>query len=154
MTLGHTLLDHGLDGLVDVVVLVLAGNHWVDLASGGALNAVNSVLVGSPLLGEASLNLVVVAVLVAAVLNGDNVGVVLLRKNLAVKHGLLSGVVVILVNLLVDGGGVLLVLLPLDGLVLHSRSNLLVDGGVVLSRLGHEVLDGCLGGFHYDELFS
>ena len=148
----RTLLNYGLDSLVDVVVLVLACNNRVDLAGGGTLNAVNGVLVSSPLLGEASLNLVVATMLVAAVLNRDDVGVVLCGKDLTVEHGLLSGVVVVLVNLLVDGGGVLLVLLPLDSLVLNSRCDLLVDSGVVLSRLGHEVLDGSLSRFHCEVL--
>jgi hypothetical protein len=145
-----TLLDHRLDGLVDVVVLVLAGNDRCDVASGGTLNPLDGVAVGSTLLCEAGLNLVVVAVLVAAVLDGDDVVVVLLGEDLTVEHGLLGGVVVVLVNLLVDGGDVLLVLLPLDGLVLDSRGDLLVNGGVVLTRLGHEVLDGGLSRVHFD----
>jgi hypothetical protein len=145
-----TLLDHGLDGLVNVVVLVLASNDGSDLAGGGTLDLLDGVDVGGTLLGKTSLNLVVVAVLVAAVLNGDDVGVVLGGENLLVKDGLLGGVVVVLVNLLVDGGDVLLVLLPLDGLVLDGRSDLLVNGGVVVSGLGHEVLNGGLGRVHCD----
>jgi hypothetical protein len=146
----RTLLDHRLDGLVDMVVLVLASDNGCDVAGGGTLNSLDGVAVGGALLCEASLNLVVVAVLVAAVLDGDDVVVVLLGEDLFVEHRLLSGVVVVLVNLLVDGGDVLLVLLPLDSLVLDSRGDLLVDGGVVLTRLGHEVLDGGLGGVHFD----
>jgi hypothetical protein len=145
-----TLLDHGLDGLVDVVVLVLASNNGCDVAGGGTLDSLDSVTVSGTLLCEASLNLVVATVLVAAVLDGDDVVVVLLGEDLLVEHRLLSGVVVVLVNLLVDGGDVLLVLLPLDSLVLDSRGDLLVDGGVVLTRLGHEVLDGGLGRVHFD----
>jgi len=144
------LLDHGLDSLVDVVVLVLASDNRSDLAGGGTLNLLGGGFVASTLLGEASLDLVVATVLVAAVLNGDDVGVVLSGKNLLVDDRLLSGVVVVLVNLLVDGRDVLLMLLPLDSLVLNGRSDLLVDSGVVLTRLGHEVLDGGLSGIHYD----
>jgi len=143
-----TLLDHGLDGLVDVVVLVLACNNGCDLAGGSTLNPLGGVDITGTLLGEASLNLVIAAVLVAAVLDGDDVLVVLGRKNLLVDDGLLGGVVVVLVNLLVDGGDVLLVLLPLDSLVLDGRSDLLVNGGVMVSRLGHEVLHGGLGRVH------
>lgn len=150
-----TLLDHGLDSLVNVVVLVLACNDRGDLASGSALDLLDGVAVGSALLGKTSLDLVVVAVLVAAVLNGNDVLVVLGRKNLLVEDRLLGGVVVILVDLLVDGRDVLLVLLPLDGLVLDGRSNLLVNSGVVVSRLGHEVLNGGLGRVHCDlDLFG
>ena len=155
---GLTLLDHRLDGLVDVVVLVLASNNGCDVAGGGTLDSLDGVTVLGTLLCKASLNLVVAAVLVAAVLDGDDVVVVLLGEDLTVEHGLLSGVVVVLVNLLVDGGDVLLVLLPLNGLVLlplnglvlDSRSDLLVNGGVVLTRLGHEVLDGGLSRVHFD----
>ena len=145
-----TLLDHRLDGLVDVVVLVLASNNGCDVAGGGTLDSLDGVTVLGTLLCKASLNLVVAAVLVAAVLDGDDVVVVLLREDLLVEHRLLGGVVVVLVNLLVDGGDVLLVLLPLNGLVLDSRSDLLVNGGVVLTRLGHEVLDGGFSRVHFD----
>lgn len=148
--LNGLLLDHGLDSLVDVVVLVLACNDGGDLASSLAFSPLGGVDVAGALLGETSLDLVVVAVLVAAVLNGDDVGVVLGRKNLLVDDRLLGGVVVVLVNLLVDGGDVLLVLLPLDSLVLDGRGDLLVNSGVVVARLGHEVLDGSLGGIHCD----
>ena len=152
---GLTLLDHRLDGLVDVVVLVLASNNGCDVAGGGTLDSLDGVTVLGTLLCKASLNLVVAAVLVAAVLDGDDVVVVLLGEDLTVEHGLLSGVVVVLVNLLVDGGDVLLVLLPLDGLVLDGRGDLLVNSSVVLTRLGHEVLDGGLGRVHCDvDLFG
>ena len=148
--LNSLLLDHGLDSLVDVVVLVLACNDGGDLASSLAFNPLGGVDVAGALLGKTSLDLVVVAVLVAAVLNGDDVGVVLGRKNLLVDDRLLGGVVVVLVNLLVDGGDVLLVLLPLDSLVLDGRGDLLVNSGIVVARLGHEVLDGSLGRIHCD----
>jgi len=134
---------------VNVVVLVLAGNNRCDVAGSRALNPLDGVTVASTLLGKAGLNLVVVAVLVAAVLDRDDVVVVLFGEDLLVDHGLLGGVVVVLVNLLVDGGNVLLVLLSLDSLVLDSRGDLLVNSGVVLTRLGHEVLDGGFGGVHF-----
>lgn len=146
--LNGLLLDDGLDGLMNVVVLVLASHHRVDVAGGLALVTLSGVNVASSLGSQALLDVVVAAMLVAAVLDWDNVGVVLLGKDLAVRHRLLGGVVVVLVNLLVDGGGVLLMLLPLDALVLHSRGNLLVNSGVVVTRLGHEVLDGGLGRVH------
>lgn len=96
------------------------------------------------------LDLLGLIMLEAAVLHGDNVVVVLLGKNLAVLDWLHAGVVVVLVNLLVDCGDNLLTLLTLDGLVNHSGSDLLVDGGVVMAGLGHEVFDGCLCGIHCD----
>ena len=95
--------------------------------------------------GETLLDLGVVAVLERAVLNGGKVVVVLLGENLTVLDGLDGSVVVVLVNLLVDGSLDLLVLLELMALVGDSGSDLLVDSGVVVSRLGHEFLNGGLG---------
>jgi hypothetical protein len=146
----QTLLDDRLDSFVDVVMLVLASDNRGDLAGSLALNLLGGVDVASPLLCETSINLVFATVLVTAVLDGDDVSVVLLREYLLVDHRLLSGVVVILVNLLVDSGYVLLVLLLLNCLVLHSRVDLLVDSGVVLTRLGHQPFNGGFGGIHCD----
>lgn len=129
---------------------MLARNDGSDLAGSLAINFFGGVDVAGALLSKTSLNLVVVAVLVAAVLNRDNVGVVLGRKNLLVDDGLLGGMVVILVNLLVDGGNILLMLLSFDSLVLDGRGDLLVNSGVVVTRLGHEVLNGSLSRIHCD----
>ena len=64
--------------------------------------------------------------------------------------GLNGTVVVVLVYLLVDRGLNFLVCVRLNDLVLDSRSNSLVDGCVVVSRLGHEVSDSCLSLIHGD----
>jgi len=137
------LLNNGLDGLVDVVVDVLASkgrSDGVGVAS-GTLDALISELSGLGL--QAVSNLAVVAVLELAVLNGTKVVVVLLREDLAVLDRLDGGVVVVLVNLLVDGGGDLLVLGRSDGLVENSGCNALVDGGVVVTSLGPvEIVSG------------
>jgi hypothetical protein len=85
------------------------------------------------------------------VLDGNNVDVVLLREHLLIDRRLLSGVVVVLVNLLVDSGDIMLVLLLLNSLVLHNRGNLFVNNGVVLTRLGHDSFDGSLSGVHCDD---
>jgi hypothetical protein len=88
---------------------------------------------------------------VNAVLDGNDVDVVLLREYLLVDHQLLNGVVVVLVNILVDSGDILLVLLLLKSLVLHSKGNLFVNSGVVLTRLGRDSLDDGLGGVYCDD---
>ena len=130
------LVDNGLDGLVDVVVDVLTAD------GGGNRLGVDSLDLGalvselSGLSGEALLDLGVVAVLERAVLDGGKVVVVLLGENLTVLDGLDRGVVVVLVNLLINGSLDLLVLLELMALVGDSGSDLLVDSGVVVSRLG------------------
>jgi len=61
--------------------------------------------------------------------------VVLLWQGLLVVDWLLRGVVVVLVNLLVDGSRFTLVLLSYNRLVLDSRCDGLVHTGVVLAIL-------------------
>ena len=69
-------------------------------------------------------------------LDRDDVVVVLLLKLDNILDGLDGGVVVVLVHLLVNGGLHILVLGAVDGLVDDGRGDLLVDGGVVVTRLG------------------
>jgi len=148
--LNGLLVDNGLDGLVDVVVDVLTAD------GGGNGLGVDSLDLGAlvsklgSLGSKALLDLGVVAVLERAVLDSGKVVVVLLGENLTVLDGLDRGVVVVLVNLLVDGSLDLLVLLELMALVGDSGSDLLVDSGVVVTRLGHEVLNGGLSGVQCD----
>lgn len=139
------LVDDGLDGLVDVVVDVLTADGGCNRLRVHSLELGALVSELGSLSGEALLDLGVVAVLERAVLDGGKVVVVLLGENLTVLDGLDGSVVVVLVNLLVDGGLDLLVLLELVALVGDSGSDLLVDSGVVVSRLGHEFLNGGLG---------
>jgi hypothetical protein len=73
---------------------------------------------------------------------------VLLRKNLTVLDGLDSAVVVVLVGLLVDCCDDLLVLMLLNGLMLHCRCDSLVYSGIVMSGLMHKVGNGGLGFVH------
>lgn len=62
----------------------------------------------------AAANIVGIVALVATVLNRNDFDVVMfLKENLTVGHGLLAFVVVVRVNILVNGRGVLLVLLAL-----------------------------------------
>lgn len=130
------LLDNGLDSLVDVVVNVLAGDDGGDGA--GVLALDTDLLVTELLLlgRKTGLDLLGIVVLELAVLDRDDVVVVLLGENLTVGHRLDRGVVVVLVDLFVDGGHDLLVLLAGDGLVDNGRGDLLVDSGVMVTRLG------------------
>lgn len=142
--LDSLLLDYRLDGLVDVVVNVLSTNGGSNtLAVGGFLDA--------PLISEAglvldkgSLSRIGVTVVELAVLDCSELGSVRLREDLAVIDWLDGAVVVILVNLLVDGSVDLLVYVRLHDLVMHSGSNCLVYGGVMVTRPGHELGDCCL----------
>jgi len=148
-------LHNGLDSLVGVVVDVLASNNGSNGVS--VLRLANETLVlklGS-LYGKTRLDILGVAVLEVAVLDGNQVVLVLLREDLTVKDRLDRSVVVVLVDLLVDGSDDLLVSLWGYGLVDDSRGNLLVDGGVVVTRLGHELLDGAVCfGRHDDKTFE
>jgi len=131
-----------------MVVNVLAGDDRGDRAGVLALDSLLLIAELRLLGGEPALNVLGVVVLVRAVLDWDDVVVVLLTEPGLIVDWLDGGVVVVLVHLLVDGGLDVLVLSAIDGLVGDGRSDLLVDGGVVVARLGHEVLNCCLGGVH------
>jgi len=144
------LVDDRLDGLVDVVVDVLAGDDWRDGAGVLALNTLLLVAELGLLDSEAALHIVGVVVLIRTVLDRDNVVVVLLWELSLVVDRLHGGVVVVLVHLLVDSGLDVLVLGAVHGLVSDGRSDLLVDGVIMVTGLGHEVLNGGFGGVHCD----
>jgi hypothetical protein len=150
--LDSLLLNDRLDGLVNVVVDVLAAD-----GSSGALAVRCSIyaaliLETSLLVDEVPLGGVVVTVVKLAVLNSTELSSVLLGEDLTVVDGLNCAVVVVLVNLLIDSSLDLLVNMRLDNLVLNSRSNCLVNSGVVVARLGHEVCDSCLSLIHCEVL--
>lgn len=132
----RTPLNDGLDGLVDVVVDVLANDDGGDGV--GVLGLVDEALVLELCLfcGEALLDFTGVAVLEVLVLDAYEVVGVHLGCDLLVHDGLDGGVEVVLVNLLVDGGSNLLMLSGDDGLVHDGRGDGLVDGRVILARLG------------------
>jgi hypothetical protein len=147
------LLDDGLDGLVDVVVDVLAANRGSDiLARCGSLNAPLVLELGL-LLHKAPLDGVVVAVVELAMLDSTELSSVCLRKNLAVLDGLDSAVVVVLVNLLVYRGVNLLMLVRLNRLVGDRWCNGLMDCGVMVTGTAGEVGEGCLDFVHGGELW-
>jgi hypothetical protein len=149
------------------VVDVLA----LDGSAGGAglvsLDTCGGVLELSTLLCQAALVVLGVIMLERAVLNWDNVVVMSLGKDLLIGDGLNGSVVVwresatiqihtlfqlltVLVHLTVHSGGHILMLLLGDGLVLHRWGDSLVDGGVMVTRLGHEALNCLLGLLHCD----
>lgn len=121
---------------MDVVVNVLASNNGHDGAGALALDADHLILVLGSFLGEARLDAVGVIVLKGAVLDRDEVVVVLLRQSLLVKHGLDRGVVVVLVDLLVHGRRQVLVMSLSDRFVRDGGGDLLVDGRVMVPSAG------------------
>lgn len=133
------LVDDGLDRLVDVVVNVLTSDRGGNRLSVtlGALSTLVTELGGLGL--ETVGNISVVAVLNLAVLDSAKVVVVCLGKDLTVLDGLDRGVVVVLVDFLVNGSLHVLMAFSVDGLVGDGRGNLLVNSGVVVAGLGPAV---------------
>ena len=148
--LDSLLLDDGLNGLMDVVVDVLA-TDGSSLALAVGVSIYNALILElSLLLNKVALGSVVVAVIKLAVLDSAEFSSVLFRENLTILDRLNGAVVVVLVYLLVDRGLHLLMGVRLNDLMLDSRSNSLVDSCVVVPRLGHEISDCCLGLIHCD----
>jgi hypothetical protein len=119
--LDSLLLHNWLDGLVDVVMDVLTCNSVV--GSGGMLGGTNfaAVLELCCFGCETILYMFVVAVLDVAVLNTGNTVAVLLWENLPVLNGLNRGVVMILMDLTINGGSHILLSSWCDLLVLYRR---------------------------------
>lgn len=113
------------------------------LASNGGRNGValtstafcTGALELETLLFETSLDGGIVTVVLLALLDGGHLVNVLLWENFTVLDRLDRGVVVILVDLTVDGGGGLFVTVLGDILLHYSRGDLLVDGGVIVTGL-------------------
>jgi hypothetical protein len=63
-------------------------------------------------------------------------------------------VVVVLVDLLLDGRKDFLMPALLDSLVGYCRGNFLVDGGVMVTGLGKEVVNGSFCFIHFDVLIE
>jgi len=144
------LVNDRLDGLVYVVVDVLAGNgRCVDRCVLSWLTY-GLVLELSSRGGDLLLGVLVVTVIVSAVLYRDQVVVVLFWKNFLMLDRLDRCVIVILVNLLVDSDLSLLPALLVDSLVCDMGSDRLVYRGIVVTTFGHEVGNGCLCFIHVE----
>jgi hypothetical protein len=119
------------------------------LALGSTLYS-SLILELSLLLNKVPLCGVVVTVVKLTVLNRAELSRVCLGKHLTILNGLNSAMVVILVNLLVDGSVDLLMDVRLDCLVGNSRSYSLVNGGVMVTGLVSEVGKSCLDFVHFE----
>lgn len=99
------------------MVYMLASNSGVcALAVAGTVNSA-LILESCLLSSKGALSVLGIAVVKFSVLNGTEVGSVLLGKNLPVLDWLDGAMVVILVHLLVNGSVDLLMLVRLDGLI-------------------------------------
>jgi len=101
---------------------------------------------------QTSLDSFRVAVTMFSVLDTNHVVGMLFGKNLAVQHGLNGGVVVVLVDLTVNGCGDLLMSRRLDSLLHDGGGYLLVDGGIMVTSLVHEFTDGSLCFLHCESV--
>lgn len=123
------------------VVDVLAGDCWCSSGGASSIDGPCGALELGCLCGELALNRVGVVMVELSLLNWSNVVVVVLSLDSCVLHWLNSGVVVVLVNLLVDGGGDLILVRPCDSLVGDCRSCGGVHLSVVLAVVTEEVLN-------------
>jgi len=120
--------------LVHVMMNMLASN---DGSNGVALllpHLLSRLELGTLLL-ETSFDCVRIAVHMLTMLDRDDVVLVLLGKNLAVFYWLHGRMVVVLMNLTIDGSGSLFVLVFRDVLVDNGGGDLLVDCGVIVTSL-------------------
>jgi len=148
--LDSLLVNDWLDRLVDVVMNVLSGDCWGHcLGFGGSVAGGRILELGSFLLKTLG-NIMFVAMLVVAVLYSSKVVCMLFWQNLLVMHWLNGGVIMILMNLLVNGGLDVFVFCWSDSLLLNSWCYTLVDGGVMVASLAHEAGNCCLCFIHCD----
>lgn len=145
---GFTLLHNGLDRLMHMMVNVLARNLRHGRASVMFLLADRLILELGGFFLQPLLHLALIAMLELAVLDAGEIVVVFLRKHFALLDGLDCCMVVILMDLLVDGCSHIFVLRRLDRLVGDGGLNPFVDGGIMVSGLGHKVRNGGLSFLH------
>lgn len=118
-----------------VVMDMLAGDGGFDALRhlGTAFDA--GALELASLLFETKLDGGGISVVVLTLLDGKHLVVVLFGQDLPVLDGLNGSVVVVLVHLTVDGGLDVLMAVLGDFLLNDGRSDLLVDGGVMVTGL-------------------
>lgn len=120
---------------VNMVVNVLASNSrcdgvaFTDAAFGAGVLELQTLLLETGLDGG------IVAVVLLALFNGSHLVDVLLWEDFTVLDGLHRGVVVVLVNLTVDGGSSLLMTVLGNIFVDYGRGDLLMNGGVIVTGL-------------------
>ena len=129
------------DSLVNMVVNMLASNGWLDALGHLSTTLDASALELTGLLLKTSLDGGSISVAVFTIFHGGHVVDVFFRENLSILDGLDGGVVMVLVDLTVNGRLNILVALLHDLLLNNGRSDLLVDGGVwIMSILSSKSL--------------
>jgi hypothetical protein len=149
--LNDLLLKNRLDGLMDVMVNMFAGNgRTLGLGVDRRGLYASIVELGTLFLKTTADGSIITMVDVTLLHSGHDM-LVLFRKHLLVVHRLDGGVVVVLVDLTVNGGLDLIVTGSLDSLLGNGRVDDLVDGGILVTGLVHEFADGCFGLIHCDD---
>ena len=121
-----------------VMVHMLALNALIFAEGLLAVNARLGVLILCALVLQATLDPAGIVMFERPSLNRRSFVVMLLGQHFGVVHGLLRGVIVILVHLTIDCGRRLFMFLASDGLVLHGRCYCLMNRGVMFARFGPE----------------
>lgn len=116
-----------------MVVDMLASNDWCNRVGFSCTRLSTSILKLHAFLLETSLDGFWITVLMLTVFNRDNFVVVLLGQHFSIFDRLNRSVVMILVDLTVNGSGGLLMTVLLDFLVHDSGSNLFVHSGVMVT---------------------
>jgi len=123
----------GTTDLMNVVVNMLAGDDWCNRVCFFRATFSASILELRTFLLKTSLDGIWIAMLMLAVLNRDDVVSVLFREHLTILDWLHGRVVMVLVDLAVNGGRCLFMTGLLDFLIHNGGSNLLVHGGVMMA---------------------
>lgn len=147
--LDDLLLDYWLNGLVDVMMDMLADNSGCRClrADGPGLNML--VMELSTLLLETAADCGLVAFVQDPLLRVGNDSCVFLGEDDFVLDRLNGGMVMVLMNLAVDDGLDLLMFGLLDRFLDHGGGDLLVNGGVVMTGPVEDFADGMLGSLHF-----
>ena len=119
---------------MNMMMNVLTSNDWGD-GVGLFLGHTTVALELGRFLFEAGLDCIGIAVLMVTFLDRNDVVMMLLGKDFTVMDRLNGGVVMVLMDLTIDGSSGLLVTLLDDVLVYDGGGNLLVNRGVMVTSL-------------------
>jgi len=146
--LDSLFINHRLYMLMDMVMNSFTGDNGSSLGRVSGTVGLSSISVFSSFSVECSPSVLLIAVVESLVLDRDEVVVVLFRKGLLVSDRLNSRMMVLLMNLLIQGSGHLLMLMRHNMLLSDVRLNIFVDSGSVLSIIGKEARNGLLCFLH------
>lgn len=148
--LDSLLVNDGLNPLVDMMVNVLAFNDWSCRCGVSRVMSCASVPESSSITFELLSGLASVIMLELSLLNSTHVVGVFFRENFLVLNWLDGGVIVVLVDLTVNGLGHLFMTSWLYLLLCDSGSDALVDSRIMMTGLADEAGDGCFRFIHIE----